>query len=274
MGAPLPQLTWAEQRGLQAQPKSPQHCLETPVQPPHRGWVALRVLPPLPALTMGSTEPRSEAMGTGLQPPYVFFDSTATTCSSSLAPAPRETCGAQQSPVAHRAQSWASTAGGGSKLCALPSSAGPGAPGSCHPPAAHSAVCPCPARSLRTHSLVPARRSCSPHEPQVWGRQRGCPRGGPIGLAPPGAMGCPCAMGNPQPPRGCTARGVQVAAVQGEIGLKGSRAAGMESWGGTRGGCCCCSPHRAVTGLSSDSELETKEELILCSWSSPGSWLL
>lgn len=65
---------------------------------------------------------------------------------------------------------------------------------------------------------------------------------------------------------------------RGKLASKGAEQPGWRAGGGAkekgnRGGGCCCSPHRAVTGLSSDSELETKE-LILSSWSSPGSWLL
>lgn len=86
--------------------RSPQHCPEP--QPRLSGDQAPGVkfspcsqgLRPrcLAALTMGSTEVRSAAMGTGLWSPYVFFESTATTCSSSLASAPRQICRVKQRP--------------------------------------------------------------------------------------------------------------------------------------------------------------------------------
>lgn len=44
---------------------------------------------------MGSSELRSAAMGTGLCSPEAFLESTATTCSSSLASAPRQICRAE-----------------------------------------------------------------------------------------------------------------------------------------------------------------------------------
>lgn len=279
MGAPLPQLIWAEQRGLQAQPKSPQHCLETPVQPPTKaGWLSGCCPPSLP-LPWGarSHAARRWALACSLR-----------TCSSTPRP-PRA------------ARPWHQPPGRPVEPSRAPWHTEPG----------RGPAQPRGAPSCAVHLTVLSRTRCSRQSSSSCSTQRRVPvpssqpadtqpRPCTQELLPPRAPGVgkaegvspwwshrantsrghgvpPC-HGEPSAPRGWHSKGsAGCCGAEGNWPQREQSSRDGELGGakeeGNRGGGCCCSPHRAVTGLSSDSDLETKEELILCSWSSPGSWL-
>lgn len=140
------------------------------------------------ALTVRSRELRSVAMGTGLRSPKAFLESTATTCGSSPASVPRQTCSTEPTAASsNRAPegSWH----GSARLS--PFSAAPGAPRSHLPPPPRSSGRPCPAGSLGDRAGAALAQAAPSQKQKKGAPPTQKPKGGFPRCTPRGKRGVP-----------------------------------------------------------------------------------